>query len=340
MQLSVRKQKILTSVVQNFIQSGEPVGSKAIAQEIGVSSATIRNEMAELFAMGFLEQPHTSAGRVPSQKGYRQYVNLISEIPLLRPEQQRAFDSQLYSMSDPERLLSCVCEMLMSFGDCMSLVSLPSGASARVKAVQFVQISRRTAMLILMSSAGTVKNRIFRCDFDLTNEIMRIFFRVFNERIVGLPVSEITIPFIQSMAASLDDLFILSGSALIALLEVAQETVAAENLISGHMNLLRYTDFGYAEMRNVINFFENKEAVTALFEQRSGNVFVFIGTETGKQELTNISIVAARYAVENKNAGVLALIGPDRMNYSENLAAVSFLSERVSSLLTALTSEE
>lgn len=283
MEMTPRKEKILSSVVRDFVKSGEPVGSKAIAEEIGVSSATVRNEMAELIELGLLEQPHTSAGRVPSQRGYREYVDHLMRVPVLREEEERWFISILAgSAYEPERLLLSVCRLLSSVTRYAAAVTTPSGMTARVKAVQFVQTSRRTAMLLLMSSAGTMKTRVFHCDFDLSGEILRVLFRLFNEKVTGKEVLEITPAFLQSMGASLGEMMVLAGPALQALLEAARDTAKTEVLTSGQMDLLLYPEL---EHRQIMDFLERKEDVVSLLRQKPGRVSILIGSESQERNL-------------------------------------------------------
>lgn len=338
MEMTPRKEKILSSVVRGFVKSGEPVGSKAIAEEIGVSSATVRNEMSELIELGFLEQPHTSAGRVPSQRGYREYVDRLMEIPALKDDERKYFDSVLAGNAyEPERLLSCVCRLLASSTRYAAAVTTPSGATAKIKAVQFVQTSRRTAMLLLMSSAGTMKTRVFHCDFDLTNEIMRVFFRIFNEKVTGREVADITPAFLQTVAASLGEMYVLVGSALMALLQAARDTMAADVLESGQMNLLFYPEL---EHRRIMDFLERKDDVAALLKGKPGKISVLIGRETERQELESSSVIAARYGVGGHDAGALALFGPTRMDYAKLTAVLKYLAGETSRMLTVLMREE
>lgn len=338
MEMTPRKEKILSSVVRDFVKSGEPVGSKAIADEIGVSSATVRNEMAELIELGLLEQPHTSAGRVPSQKGYREYVDRLMQVPALREEEKRYFDSLLVgSAYEPERLLLSVCRLLSGVTRYAAAVTTPSGMTARVKAVQFVQTSRRTAMLLLMSSAGTMKTRVFHCDFDLTGEILRVLFRLFNEKVTGREVMEITPAFLQTMAASFGEMMVLAGPALQALLEAAQDTVKTEVLVSGQMNLLFYPEL---EHRQIMDFLERKEDVVALLRQKPGRVSVLIGSEAERPELRDASFLISRYAVGGQDVGSLALLGPTRVDYARLTAILQYLTEKVGLMLTMLMREE
>lgn len=233
MELSSRQQKILTAVVEHYIATGEPAGSKMLCDSLDftVSSATVRNEMSELADRGLLLQPHTSAGRIPSQKGYRVYVDRLMKRRPLSPEERRTIDSLLLSASyDPQKLLEGVSRLLAGMTRFAAVSTSPGGAGADVRAVQFVQTSRRTAMAILITSAGTMKTRVFHCDFDLTPDILRVFFRTVNERVAGRGVEEITPAFIQGLAASQGEMAILMSSALMAVLDAAREAMDADDI--------------------------------------------------------------------------------------------------------------
>lgn len=341
MELTQRKERILYSVVSNYIDTGDPVGSKGIAEAIGVSSATVRNEMAELIELGLLEQPHTSAGRVPTLQGYRAYVDRLAGPAELPDGEKKYLDSFLLSSSyDPERLLSCVAKVSALYTKFASIITTPNNHMAKVKAVQFVQTSRRTAMLILLSSSGTMKNKVFHCDFDLTSEMLRMFFRLFNERVPGVLVSDITLPFVQTLGASFGELSILAGPALLALYEVAQATLETDIYISGQMNLLFYPELEHAGIRSIFNFFEDKEALSLLLTDGTKRLNVLIGNESNRHELINTSLVIAKYSVDGKETGEIAVLGPVRMDYSKIMATVSYLSIQVSTMLTMLMREE
>ena len=341
MELTKRKQNILASIVNGYVRTGEPIGSKSISDAVGVSSATVRNEMAELTELGLLEQPHTSAGRVPSAKGYREYVDNLMQPEALSEGERYTLDAMLEkSAFDPERLLRGAANTLASSTRYLAVSTTPSGAGARVKAVQFVQTSRRTAMLILMSSAGTMKNKVFHCDFDLSNEIMRIFFRVINERVTGREVAEINRAFIQSLAISFNDLAILMSPALGALLEVAQETLQTEVSLSGQMNLLFYPEYKLGGARRVTDLVERPEAVTAMLAGKKDRTQIRIGPENGAQELLDSAVVSTRYSVSGKNAGAVAVIGPMRMDYAHVAAKTAYIADRVGDMLTRIMREE
>ena len=327
MELTKRKQNILASIVDGYIRTGEPVGSKSIAEKAGVSSATVRNEMAELTELGLLEQPHTSAGRVPSQEGYREFVDALMQPKTLTEAEKLTIDAMLAkSAFDPERLLRGAAKTLAASTRYLALSTTPSGADAKIKAVQFVQTSRRTAM--------------FHCDFDLSNEIMRIFFRVLNERVTGRDVAEINRAFVQNLAISLGNMAILMSPALAALLEVALETMQTEISVSGQMNLLFYPEYKLGGARRVMDILERRELLTELLAGKQNRTQIKIGTETGQNALAESSVICARYSVNGRDAGAVAVIGPMRMQYAHVAAQTAYVADRVGEMLTRIMREE
>lgn len=351
MELSERKLKILAAIVNTYVETGEPVGSKLLAHELGVSSATIRNEMAHLVEMGYLRQPHTSAGRIPSQKGYRVYVDCLMPAATITEEEQKYLDGMLMvNANDPDKLLNCVSQLLASTSKFAAVSTTPSGSGAMIKGVQFVQTSRRTAMAILMTSTGVMKNRIFRCDFDITAEMLRVFFRIFNEKLAGLPVSAVTPAFIQSIGVSLGEMAVLMSSALLAILEVARDCMQAEINLKGETNLLFYPEFQLGNVRRIMDFLESEQEVSRFlakgFDYTSSQLpkiskaQVFIGDETNRPELSDSSLIIAHYSIGGENAGSIGIIGPTRMQYGKWIAHLEYLSNSVGKMLTTLMQEQ
>lgn len=340
MELTQRQKQVLACVVAGYSRTGEPIGSRVVAEELGVSSATVRNEMAGLIELGLLEQPHTSAGRVPSRRGYREYIDRLMPAKPLAEGEKRSMDSMLMGGAfDPESLLNRAAQLLAGATRCTAAATTPGGAEATVRAVQFVQTARRTAMLILLSSAGTMKTGVFRCDFDLTPELTRLYFRVFNERVTGKRVADITPAFAQSMAVSLGEMYVLMGPPLQALLETARDTAETEVLLSGQMNLLFYPELEQRDIRRVLDFLERREELVRLLRVKPGRVRVFIGQESGRPELEDISLAVARYRVNGQDAGSVCTLGPLRMDYPRLTAILDYLAEQVGSMLTLLTQE-
>ena len=330
-------------MVDAYVETGDPVGSKSIAAQLGVSSATVRNEMAELSLLGLLEQPHTSAGRVAFSKRVPAVCGPAdgAKAPGGR-RKKRLLDSMLVTNAcDPEKLMAGRdTDAGKHHQVCSGFSTTPSGRTAYIRAVQFVQTSRRTAMLLLMSSAGTMKNRIFHCDFDLNPEMLRVFFRILNEKLMNRPVADITPAFIQSLAVSLGEMAMLMSSALMALLEVAKDTRETAVCQSGQMNLLFYPEYERGTARRVMDFLERPSVLVDLLTQEPGSVRVLIGQESRTPELAGSSVVISRYAVGGQDAGALAVIGPTRMEYASVISHLSYLSQAVGNMLTVLMREE
>jgi len=339
LELTARQQKILSAVIDLYILTGEPVGSKSLCEtlDFNVSSATVRNEMGNLSELGLLEQPHTSAGRVPTEKGYRVYIDRLMKRPGMTGDEKRYIDSLILpSAYDPEKLLDGVAKVLASMTKFAAVSTTPSGESAVVRAVQLVQTSRRTAMVILMTSAGTMKSRVFHCDFDITPEILRVFFRMLNEKLIGVPVADITPAYIQSLAASMGDMAMMISSALMAVADAAQESMQSEVCLDGEINLLFYPEFGQEGLRRIMNFLSRPADLCRLLSQPKENVRVILGEESRRPELRDSSVIVSRYSVGGRDSGAIAIIGPMRMNYGRIISSVEYLSDSVGRMLTEL----
>ena len=185
-----------------------------------------------------------------------------------------------------------------------------------------------------------MKNKVFHCDFDLSNEIMRIFFRVLNERVTGRDVAEINRAFVQNLAISLGDMAILMSPALAALLEVALETMQTEISVSGQMNLLFYPEYKLGGARRVMDILERRELLTELLAGKQNRTQIKIGTETGQNALAESSVICARYSVNGRDAGAVAVIGPMRMQYAHVAAQTAYVADRVGEMLTRIMREE
>lgn len=337
MELSLRQQKILKYIIQNYLELGEPVGSKAIAEIIGVSSATVRNEMAELTEKGFLEQPHTSAGRIPSGLGFRTHIKNKESEYVISLEEKIYFDTIL-SNSDPEYILEKAADALSGRYTCA--VSTQGDANSIIKAVQFVQISRTSAMVILLSSSGTVKTRIFTTSFDLSQDILRIFFRVFNQEMMGLKVSYITSEFLKKLAFSYGELSALISSPLIAVYECAKETMQANVIVKGQTRLFVGSDLSKDSMIAVSEFLQSPEKFKSIFMSLPKQVCVIPAGDTLFPSLKDTGIVSSKYYINGKEAGVFALVGPARMDYPRVIAQMKYVSDYVGSTLTKFIKEE
>lgn len=341
MELSDRKQKILAAVVEQYIRTGDPIGSKSLMEilPMKVSSATIRNEMAELSSMGLLEQPHTSAGRIPSHAGYRYYIDHLMGKRELDEDSRRKIESAIQGNGDPEQLLSKAGEVLAELTNCAAVSTTPAGESTRIRRIEMVPVGTRTAMLVLLTSTGILKSRFCRSDYPITVPMLEHFYNVTSSDLVGKPLNEVNITTMQTLAASVGaDAFAMLPF-LAAIAELAKDAAQTDIRLDGQTNLL-----GYRELEEnayeLMEFLRNGEPLNALLSANRDDVHVLIGKENKYRQLEHSSLILARYNVGNEESGTIGVIGPTRLDYAKLIPSVRYLTDLVGRLLTQSMDEE
>lgn len=339
MEPTQRKMKILEAVVEAYVRTGEPVGSKTLCETLGfnVSSATIRNDMAELASLGLLEQTHTSSGRVPTELGYRIYVDKLMKAVPLGKQERSIIDDALYLSADaPEHLLVTAARLLSGITHCASVAASPSGESAVIRRIRFVQTGGCTAMAVLITSTGTVKTRLFRCDYMITPEIISMFEENVNERFTGIPAADVTPAMMQSTAASLGEMSMLMTNVLLAVHDAAKAAAATSISIEGQSNLFLMPELASADGKKVMEMLGHSAEITKLLESTGTRASVLIGSEINNPALSSLSVVASHYTASQDCTGTLAVIGPVRMNYAGVVPVLEYTSQRVGALLGEL----
>lgn len=329
MDLGNRREEILNAVVKHYIATGEPIGSKSLLNSLdfSVSSATVRNEMAYLSDLGFLEQPHTSAGRVPSQLGYRYYIDRLMEAQVLSERERQIVKSQLHTVADdPQHILNEASRLLAQLTGGVSISTTPASDQTKIARIRLVQTGKHTAMMVMITTAGMVKNRLFRCDLNVNEEMLSVFEKALNEMLSGVLLCAITPAFIQTLAVSLGDLLILMPQALVTVMDAAKEASVISLSLHGRSNLLLVQDFDLHTVRGLMRFISNKEAVQALLLAIPEQLSVVIGRESGIPELTQTGLIVSRYYMDDVKGGCIAVLGPMRMNYGKNLAYLEYIS--------------
>ncbi len=339
MDLGERKQKILATVVESYIASGEPIGSKALVTEAGlsVSSATIRNELADLVSKGYLRQPHTSAGRVPTHKGYRYYIdNLMSTQPLTYKVKDYIEQNVAMAADAPEKILAKTAQVLSELSGMAAVTTTPGGDNARVHKIRFVITGRHTCMVVLITSNGMVKSRLFRCGFVLTPELIAMFDKALNDSFVGVPLKDINQAFLQTVAASFGELSLFLPDVLIAILDATSQAMQTTVSISGATNLLFLPSYDMLSARNVLKFLSDSSSVSQLLNENPKGTKVYVGNESGYYELLDSCVITTRYEIGSVAAGAIAIIGPVRADYKKLIAQLEFASECASGLIGEL----
>ena len=334
--LSERKQKILAAIVEQHIESGEPVGSKVLAEKLGmsISSATIRNEMSELSALGLLEQPHTSSGRIPSHTGYRYYVDHLMNKYELNDSQRNRIDADIsFNEGDPEKLLEKAGEVLADMTNCAAVSTLPKGESVHIKRIEIVPIGTRTAMIVLLTSGGIIRSRVCRLDYELSNAMMEAFYNITAVSLVGRPVCEVSPVMLQTLLASLGIEALAMLPLLATVADLARDAEDTDIMLGGQSNLLNHREFS-GSAQELMEFLHKAEPLNRLIAASKNEIDVLIGKENLYRQLEKSSIILARYSVGEKEGGIIGLIGPIRIDYSRLIPSVKYLTNLVGRLLT------
>ena len=270
MKLDIRKLKILTAIVETYIDTGEPVSSKILAQQLGfsVSSATIRNDMAALFELGLLEQPHTSAGRVPSHLGYRVYVDQLMHCKPLSEEERREIDA-LFNVRDPDpdKLLEDAAQALADYTNCATVSTTITPKTVLVKRVEIVPAGTRTVVVLVIATNGVIKNKVCRVDFRVTGEIVEFLNQFANGRLVGRSVNDISQWYINSISVTLGDYSQLFIPVLATIYELCREINDGQFYTSGGANLLNYKELADIA-RDLLSAMANREIGRASCRER------------------------------------------------------------------------
>ena len=353
MELDARKLRILAKIVETYIATGEPVGSKLIAYLLGgeVSPATVRNDMAVLFDLGLLEQPHTSAGRIPSHLGIRVYIDqIMREQPLTTHEKQEI--EALFNFRDPnpDKLLEDAAKALARYTGCAAISTTINRRSLLVRRIEIIPATQRTAVILLILSNGMIKNRVCRVDFTLTPKIVEFFQNFANGMLGGKSVNQISQSFIHSVSLSLDEYTEVFTPLLAAIYDLCREASEGPIYRSGTSNLLEYEELRRIanQLFRVINSREGvmellgrgRDGVQDFFDRDREGVRVSIGKENQKMELADSSVIISRYPIGDDSEGAIGLIGPIRMDYAHLIPHLEYFSQMLGKLLSDTLEEQ
>ncbi|BCK00036.1 heat-inducible transcriptional repressor HrcA [Anaerocolumna chitinilytica] len=321
MELDERKLKILQAIIRNYLETGEPVGSRTISKytDLNLSSATIRNEMADLEELGYIIQPHTSAGRIPSDKGYRLYVDTLLEEKTHEVEDMK--ELILEKADKLDHLLKQVARLLADNTNYTTLVTKPKYRSKKVKFIQLTEVDDTHILAVILIEGNVVKNKIIEVTDCLDKEIILKLNIVFNTFLQGLDLAEITMSLIQKMKEQAGNYNRLVSNILDAVAEAISEEEEVEIYTSGATNILKYPELNNVDkVMELIDTLEEKEQLSEIINHNvdtseSGDIQVYIGSETPVQAMKDCSVVTATYEIEEGVYGKIGIIGPKRMDY-------------------------
>ena len=346
LELNERKQRLLMALVERHIRHGQPVGSKTLATGSGlaVSPATIRNLMAELEDMGLLASPHTSAGRVPTERGYRLYVDtLLASSTMERPDNARLRDElrqMLAPDQSPEALVSQASRSLAELTRMAGLVAVPRRDVTTLRQVEFLPLSGQRVLVVLVVNRSEVQNRIIQTSRDYTEVELRQAANYINKTYAGCDLDNICEGLLSTMDADRAQMDVLMQATMdIAGKALRQDRKDSDYVVSGESNLLEGGQMDSIEkVRDLFDAFNRKRDILHLLERsmKADGVQIFVGRESGYQPFEEYSLVSAPYKVDNGPVGVLAVVGPTRMDYEKVIPTVDITARILSAALTQL----
>jgi len=334
--LDDRARLLLKTLIERYIADGQPVGSRALARMSGleVSPATIRNVMADLEDMGFIASPHTSAGRVPTPRGYRLFVDALLTVQPVERQQAELIKGQL-QVADPQRTLQAAAQLLGSLTHFAGVVLTPRRASS-FRQVEFLRLSDKRVLLIIVTPDGDVQNRILVTEQPYSAAQLAEAAIMFNHHFAGLSFEQARARLHRDVAALRTEIAALMEAAVTAGEQAAEEDDSV--VVSGERNLLEVTDLAanLDKLRALFDLFEHKSRLMQLLEisGRAQGVQIYIGGESKTVPLDETSVVMAPYEVDGRVVGTLGVIGPTRMAYERVIPIVDITARLLSSALS------
>lgn len=344
--LTDRSRTILEAIIEEHIATAQPVGSRAVTARAGLnlSPASVRNVMADLEDLGFLHSPHTSAGRVPTERGYRYYVDRLLRIDQLTQQMQSRIEEQYRHRSlQMGELLRQASRTLSSMAHYTGLVMIPRITSTVFRHIEFVKLAPRQVLAVFITQSGLVQNKLIRTDEDLTGQDLEQITNYLNQTMAGMNIRTARANIIREMAQEktlydrlLQRAFHLSQQAL-------DDDNVGEVIIEGTSHFFEYPEFNDLErMKRLFRTFEQKLTLLNLLDRglQGKGVQVFIGSDTEYREIAGCSLITAAYSGRNGTLGALGVIGPNRMPYSSIIPIVDYTAALISRMLHRASDEE
>lgn len=335
MELDSRKMKILKAIIQTYLETGEPVGSRTISKytDLNLSSATIRNEMADLEELGLILQPHTSAGRIPSDKGYRLYVDNMMEEKEREVTEMK--DLLVQRVDRVELLLKHMAKILAVNTNYATMISAPTLHHTKLKFIQLSKVENNKLLVVIVAEGNIIKNTILDIEENISNDALLSLNILLNSTLNGLTIDEISLAIITKLKENAGDYSGVVGGVLEAVAEAIKvDEEQPQIYTSGATNIFKYPELSDGERASeLISTFEEKEQLTSLISSSLDNkehgIQVYIGDEAPVQTMKDCSIVTANYALGDGIQGTIGIIGPKRMDYEKVVDTLKTLMEQL-----------
>lgn len=337
MRMDDRKFMILQAIIDDYIMTAVPVGSRTISRKSGVgfSPATIRNEMSDLEELGYLDQPHTSAGRIPSAKAYRLYVDRLMKMVDLSPEETGRIQDHLNRRTaQVEEVIRQAAQALSDVTHYTAVVSAPQLTDVSIKRVQMVPVTDTSALLVIVTSAGLVKERVIQVPDGVGPDQLYGLSKVLTERLSGYSLQDAREQ-LKGVSSDLGEHRQLMANVLGVIDAQLEGDPNVPLVVGGRSNLLHYPEYSDVEKaRSFLAVLESREKLAPLLKNSGVEFTVRIGPENNLPEFSDCSVVTATYHVGNNTSGTLGIIGPTRMDYARVVSVMNYMGRAISDLLS------
>lgn len=345
MDLNERKLKILHAIVSDFIHSAEPIGSRTLSRKygMGISPATIRNEMSDLEEMGFLTHPYTSAGRVPSSKAYRLYVNNLMQRYELSQDEKSAIEGKLTTgLAEFDRTIEHAAKLLSEMTNLISFAITPKQDEDRLKYVNLIPVDENTIVLMIVAESGKVSNKAMKLRVPYDEERLSLLSKVMTYNYRGKTISDIlTMNIIKDFEMDMEAMSKLAESIMPKFLNTLEGMLDVELYLDGLTNIFSIPEYNDLERAKLIlQMFNRKRDFTEFLVKRDEGMSITIGEENSDSILKDCSLITATYHINGKLVGKLGVVGPTRMKYDEITSVIEYMTDNLSTTFKLTGGEE
>ncbi len=328
--LDKRKKKVLQAIIEEYIETAEPVSSNNLVKELECSSATIRNEMAELEKIGFLEKTHTSSGRIPSQKGYRYYVDeLIRDDKLSKKEMELIKDRLETKVNDLEDLTKIATTTLSEITHYTTITIGPDVNNHIIVDIKFVLLGSRVLMAVILTDSGIIRESIIKFDEDITQDQAEDLTYLFRNKLVGKPLEQLNAPIEEFIMSEIKMGINIIKKVIAEINKIIRES--HQVYLDGANKVIDMPEFKKVDVaKEFLNVLDAKDLVADVLNTGvAEDIKIYIGEETEREELKNFSIVTFNHLLADKDIGTIGIIGPTRMDYSKVISVMKYISKKL-----------
>ncbi|SHF00666.1 heat-inducible transcription repressor HrcA [Thermoanaerobacter uzonensis DSM 18761] len=342
MPLDDRKKKILYAVITDYIMTAEPIGSRTIAKKynIGLSSATIRNEMADLEEMGYLEQPHTSAGRIPSDKGYRFYVDSILR-SYINNDSPISYNTREEIIAEFDEIVKKYAKILANITHHTTVAKMPRLNPDRIKRIQLIPVASNKIIFLVVTDTGIVKNHLLNLCQNVDRNVFEFLNNLLNDKISGKSEKDIFEFLEQDLRQMLGEMAFIADELINTILMSLKQLQETDIYADGTSHILDFPEYkDLSKAKNFFNLLENKLLLNEVLEPEVDFIDVRIGSENKFEEMKDLSVIKTTYKINGRVVGTIGIIGPTRMDYKKLISEINVMTKELSNLLSSIYNDE